>query len=357
MNIPAQSSLAGTLCLLFFLTNGPNQATASNSRAVDSANMTTAHNQWRSKTGVPDLTWSNELAASSQQWADQMAQNGCRMQHSTTTHGENIYYAGPAQRSDGTSAPQKITAQKVVDAWGNEVQYYDYASNTCHSVCGHYTQVVWKSTTEVGCGMATCNNKAQIWICQYNPRGNMVGQRPYEKEGTQKATPASIPAVTETVPSTSLAKKNNSSLDQKSMVAAHNQWRSKVGTPDLTWSNELAASSKIWADQLAQTGCTMKHSTTTNGENIYWASAVYSSDDTSWAQEVTEQNVVDAWGNEIKFYDYASNTCHGVCGHYTQVVWRSTSAVGCAMALCSDKAQIWVCQYNPRGNMMGEKPY
>ncbi|MCI5139186.1 MAG: hypothetical protein D3922_12405, partial [Candidatus Electrothrix sp. AR1] len=62
---------------------------------------------------------------------------------------------------------------------GGGVKYYDYATNSCHSVCGHYTQVVWRSTKEVGCGMASCNDKAQLWVCQYNPRGNMLGQKPY----------------------------------------------------------------------------------------------------------------------------------------------------------------------------------
>ena len=147
--------------------------------SLDPAAMLAAHNQWRSKTGVPALKWSNDLAGSSQKWADQLARNGCRSKHSTGKYGENIYWAGAAQRSDGTSSVQKIIDRDAVDAWGNEVQDYDYASNSCHGVCGHYTQVVWKSTTEVGCGMAICSDKAQLWVCQYTPRGNMVGEKPY----------------------------------------------------------------------------------------------------------------------------------------------------------------------------------
>ncbi|MCW5202954.1 hypothetical protein VU13_02945 [Desulfobulbus sp. US5] len=146
---------------------------------INPVTMVAAHNQWRTKTGVPALKWSNDLAVSAQQWAGQLTQDGCKMKHSTGPNGENIYWAGGAQQSDGTSSMQEIIEQNVVDAWGNEVKDYDYASNSCHGVCGHYTQVVWKSTTEVGCGMAACSNKAQIWVCQYSPRGNMVGQKPY----------------------------------------------------------------------------------------------------------------------------------------------------------------------------------
>lgn len=175
----------------------------------------------------------------------------------------------------------------------------------------------------------------------------------------KKGTPSSTPAATETPGSASVGTVGTGkpSLDPAAMLAAHNQWRSKTGVPALQWSNELAGSSQKWADQLARTGCNMKHSTGKYGENIFWAGAATRSDGTSSVQNISDQNVVDAWGNEIQDYDYASNSCHGVCGHYTQVVWKSTSDVGCAMTVCSDKAQLWVCQYTSRGNMVGEKPY
>jgi pathogenesis-related protein 1 len=73
-------------------------------------------------------------------------------------------------------------SKEVVDAWGGEMKDYTYAQNSCAAgkVCGHYTQVVWKNTTTIGCGMAICDNpKNQIWVCQYLPSGNWVGQKPY----------------------------------------------------------------------------------------------------------------------------------------------------------------------------------
>ena len=76
-----------------------------------------------------------------------------------------------------------VTPEQVVDYWGGEVQWYDYTTNSCNAptgkYCGHYTQVVWASTTEVGCAMAVCPDSAQIWTCQYRPAGNVVGQKPY----------------------------------------------------------------------------------------------------------------------------------------------------------------------------------
>jgi hypothetical protein len=54
-------------------------------------------------------------------------------------------------------------------------------------VCGHYTQIVWKTTTRLGCGVALCDQnspfmgfpKWEFWVCNYAPPGNYNGQRPY----------------------------------------------------------------------------------------------------------------------------------------------------------------------------------
>jgi hypothetical protein len=84
--------------------------------------------------------------------------------------------------SDGYKELQKISPEQVVDAWGSEKLDYDYANNSCTpgKMCGHYTQMVWRTTTTVGCAMAVCeDNQTQVWVCQYQPAGNIVGSKPY----------------------------------------------------------------------------------------------------------------------------------------------------------------------------------
>ena len=86
--------------------------------------------------------------------------------------------------SNGTGT----TAAGVMSSWVGEAADYDYAANTCTpmKMCGHYTQVVWRSTTQVGCGIATCNQNRpfagsgpwQVVVCDYSPAGNN-GNRPY----------------------------------------------------------------------------------------------------------------------------------------------------------------------------------
>ena len=144
----------------------------------------------------------------------------------------------------------------------------------------------------------------------------------------------------------------------EAMTAEHNRWRSRVGVPDLRWSDELADVAQNWADTLKEDGCGFYHSTGSKyGENLLMSSARIYSDGRRDLVDVSPRDAVDSWGNEVKDYTYATNSCSGVCGHYTQVVWKDTQEVGCARAVCDDKSQIWVCNYYPAGNYVGKKPY
>jgi pathogenesis-related protein 1 len=153
-------------------------------------------------------------------------------------------------------------------------------------------------------------------------------------------------------------------IDAVAIVAAHNKWRAEAGvTERLTYSPALAAAAQAWADNLKRIDhCHMRHSKPDGkyGENLYWASALSWSDGRKELQKVSPERVVDSWGSEKTDYDYANNRCKAgkMCGHYTQIAWRTTTTVGCAMAMCEDtQEQVWVCQYQPTGNWIGKKPY
>lgn len=152
------------------------------------AGMTDAHNDVRSVLNIPGLVWSDKLAVVAEEWATHLAENnGCEMQHRPRTgkdarpFGENIYWASALQWSDGKSEIQDISPNRVVKSWADEVDDYDYHRNSCRNgkVCGHYTQVVWKDSKELGCGKAICADQSQIWVCNYDPPGNYIGRRPY----------------------------------------------------------------------------------------------------------------------------------------------------------------------------------
>jgi uncharacterized protein YkwD len=129
-----------------------------------------AHNKYRSQVGVAPLKWSNALGNSAQQWANKLAGMG-KLQHSRS--GENL-----AMGSGGYS----VTG--LIDLWGNEKRYFtpgnfpNVSTSGKWQDVGHYTQVVWRNTTEVGCGIAR-GNRGLYLVAHYNPVGNFMGQRVY----------------------------------------------------------------------------------------------------------------------------------------------------------------------------------
>jgi pathogenesis-related protein 1 len=149
--------------------------------------------------------------------------------------------------------------------------------------------------------------------------------------------------------------------EQKQFVDEHNRFRDEVHVEDLKWSDELSRVAKGWVLKLRdENQCQLKHSHISGlGENLFWASAVMVSDGSSYPQSITPAFVVDAWGSEKQNYHYEDNRCVDgkVCGHYTQMVWKDTRYVGCAMVVCPDQSQLWSCNYSPPGNYIGEKPY
>jgi uncharacterized protein YkwD len=133
------------------------------------------------------------------------------------------------------------------------------------------------------------------------------------------------------------------------MLAAHNAVRAQVHVPPLVWSEPLEARARSWANRLLREGKFMHTPKGAYGENLYEVEGTY-------AVTASPREVVKAWADEAAFYDHRSNTCRDVCGHYTQIVWSDTRAVGCAAARNS-RREVWVCNYDPPGNWVGRRPY
>jgi hypothetical protein len=145
-------------------------------------------------------------------------------------------------------------------------------------------------------------------------------------------------------------------------IAVHNDVRARVSpVPDpllgaLVWSEEAAGVARAWAER-----CRFEHNPGRGafGENLFASSEEAPPD-------VVEQALA-SWTAEKKDFDGAANHCAdgAVCGHYTQLVWRATRGVGCAVATCTTGSPVpdtgaWtlvVCNYAPPGNIVGEKPY
>ncbi|HLZ57357.1 MAG TPA: CAP family protein [Ktedonosporobacter sp.] len=154
--------------------------------------------------------------------------------------------------------------------------------------------------------------------------------------------------------------------DQQAIVAAHNAYRSDpaINTPALQWDSTLATGAQSWADNLATTVHDLKHSDPSTrqglGENIAMGSK----------GNYTPAQMVDFWGKTVisgsseqgNFKPGTFSTASpspvsktgdwSDVGHYTQVIWRTTTSVGCGVA--SDGTNDYmVCRYSPAGNMEG----
>ncbi|KAM6216428.1 glioma pathogenesis-related protein 1-like [Rhynchocyon petersi] len=145
----------------------------------------------------------------------------------------------------------------------------------------------------------------------------------------------------------------------KDCVWIHNRFRSEVYPKArnmlyMTWDPALAQIAKKWAST-----CQFKHNTqlasrnrlhpnfTSLGENI-WSGSV---------SIFSVPSAITNWYNEYKYYDFETQTCQKVCGHYTQVVWADSYKVGCAVQFCHTvsglsftNAAHFICNYGPAGN-------
>lgn len=130
--------------------------------------MLAAHNAVRARLKLHPLIWSGKLAGHAQEWADHLLAEDQFAHRSKPRYGENLF----------SIAGIPASPARVVDAWASESQDYDYHSNKCRKLCGHYTQLVWRETTKVGCAVAR-SPRREVWVCNYDPPGNYVGERPY----------------------------------------------------------------------------------------------------------------------------------------------------------------------------------
>lgn len=136
-----------------------------------------AQNRERAALGLEPLRWNPALAGSAAQWADRLAATG-RFEHAPEAavdpQGENLWA--------GTRGFYSVEA--MVNGWLREKRYFkpgvfpDNSTTGRHADVGHYTQIVWRRTHEVGCAIAT-GAAEDVLVCRYSEAGNYQGESPY----------------------------------------------------------------------------------------------------------------------------------------------------------------------------------
>jgi hypothetical protein len=139
------------------------------------------------------------------------------------------------------------------------------------------------------------------------------------------------------------------------VLAAHNTERAALNLPPLVWNDVLAAHAAVWANRLAELGRfehSPKNEREGEGENLWMGTAA----------RFTPEEMVGGWAEEKRFFrngTFPNVTTSGdwhVVGHYTQMIWKETFQVGCAMAREGGR-DVLVCRYSPPGNWIGNRPY
>jgi uncharacterized protein YkwD len=178
----------------------------------------------------------------------------------------------------------------------------------------------------------------------YGPSSQPPAPPPPDPSAPPPASPPSSPSTSPSPsPSSSSAKPRSNSLADR-FVAAHNAARAKHCAGPLTWSPKLADYAQRWADTLKAKGCAFGHSPgMTYGENL-----------AAGTQGLLDpEGTVEYWYSEIKQYKFPNGGFSMDTGHFTQLVWRDTTQVGCGHAVCNGN-DLWVCEYSPPGNVEGE---
>lgn len=153
-------------------------------------------------------------------------------------------------------------------------------------------------------------------------------------------------------PHASLQRFDTPTLERR-VLEAHNRARSAYGIAPLRWDPELARSAAAWGRELVRRNA-FEHSRGRGdmGENLW--------EGTPGA--FSPEEMVGRWVGEKRIFKagvFPNNSTTGnwtAVGHYTQLMWRNSTALGCAL-VPGPRADVLVCRYAPAGNVYGEVPF
>ena len=128
------------------------------------------HNDYRSNHNAPPLKLNSKLNDIAQNYAEQLAKKDT-MVHSKNKMdgqdlGENLFMCGGYM----------ITGKDMTKAWYDEIYDYDFIKPDFKSGTGHFTQVVWVGSKEVGFGAAQSESGNYYGVANYFPPGNYIGE-------------------------------------------------------------------------------------------------------------------------------------------------------------------------------------
>ncbi|CAH0722922.1 unnamed protein product, partial [Brenthis ino] len=338
------------------------------------------HNEYRIEHGVSPLVLNKEICKISQQWAEELAGKDTMSYSINQTYGESIYCGW-------SSDPNvKIRAKDCVDKWYSEINDFSFGKEPEILSCGHFTQIVWKSTRELGIGKAKSDSGKLYVVANYYPPGNYTGQfvknvpPPGALQFRNSSNSSSIRESNSSSVSAFSFSRNNSNLSPSSpnsrssknfgnlaselvskfktisvsnekfeeeFLHAHNEYRSKHRAPPLELNKKMCKYAEEWAKAIAKKGIVEHRDQNEYGENIFYA---WSSDPNF---TLTGKDPVDKWYSEIENHSFGREPENLGSGHFSQIVWADSKEIGVGVARTKEGQIYVVANYYPPGNVIG----
>jgi hypothetical protein len=153
-------------------------------------------NAYRQKNQAPPLIWDETIAKISQQWSFHLVSDGAFVHSRNPLYGENLAYF----QGYGTNVVELV--KKAIDGWYNEISQYDFNNPGFSESTGHFTCLVWVSSSHYGLGISINENTNAVDIVlNTSPHGNVIGefqQNVLPTTGNIPPTPPSTPIPTPT---------------------------------------------------------------------------------------------------------------------------------------------------------------
>ncbi|XP_026484738.1 peptidase inhibitor 16-like isoform X1 [Vanessa tameamea] len=336
------------------------------------------HNEYRREHGVPPLVLNKDICKISQKWAEELAKNDKMAYSVNQTYGESVYCGWSPDSNT------KIKAKDCVDRWYNEINDFSFGKEPDVLNCGHFTQIVWRSTKELGIGNAKSKSGKLYVVANYYPPGNYAGQfmknipppgafqfrssSSYSssispRESNNNLAPHS-PNKSGPPSPNFRSSKNLSDIAndlvtkiksfsistekfEEEFLQAHNDYRFKHRVPPLELSKRLCKNAEDWAKTISKKGKVEHQDQNEYGENIFYA---WSSDPNF---SLSGRDPVDKWYSEISNHSFGQEPDHLSSGHFTQVVWEDSREIGVGVAKTKEGQIYVVANYYPPGNVMG----
>lgn len=149
--------------------------------------ITSYINKYRTMHQAPQLAWDDTITNASQEWSNNLLTTNVFQHSGNRLYGENLAYF------TGYGTNIMVLLKKSVDAWYNEVKMYDFNNPGFSASTGHFTCLVWKSSTSYGIGIAIDSKSRAYIVMNTSPPGNYVGQFKSNVLPSLTPTPDQVP--------------------------------------------------------------------------------------------------------------------------------------------------------------------